>query len=74
MARTPALHALTTFRIGGTPVHYYRPRTLEDLRAALDDCRRRRLPWRPLGGGSNVLVDEGPLPFAVIHVLRPGIA
>ena len=72
MDRTPALRALTTFRMGGTPVRYYHPHTHEELRAALGECRRCALAWRPLGGGSNLLVDEGALPFAVIHVRRPG--
>jgi UDP-N-acetylenolpyruvoylglucosamine reductase len=74
MARTPALRALTTFRMGGTPVRYWRPRTQEELRAALDECRQQGEPWRPLGGGSNLLVDEGALPFAVIHIRHPGFA
>lgn len=74
MTQPPPLRSLTTFCMGGTPVRYFRPRTLGELRAALRECRRSGLAWRTLGGGSNLLVDEGPLPFAVIHVHRPGFA
>jgi UDP-N-acetylmuramate dehydrogenase len=74
MERTPKLRTLTTLRMGGVPVCYFHPRTHRQLRAALEECRLRGLPWRTLGGGSNLLVDEGTLPFAVIHVRRPGFA
>jgi UDP-N-acetylmuramate dehydrogenase len=63
---------LTTFGMGGTPVRYYRPGAVPELRAALADCRRLKLPWRVLGGGSNLLVAEGQLPFCVIHIQSPG--
>jgi UDP-N-acetylmuramate dehydrogenase len=66
------LHELTTFRIGGVPVAYFRPSDEGELVQVLADCRTRGLPWRVLGGGSNLLVDEGALPFAVIHICSPG--
>jgi len=70
--RTVELRALTTLRIGGRPVLYERPRDYPSLSSALSRCRRRSLPFRVLGGGSNVLADDGELPFAVIHVCSPG--
>ncbi|KPK65140.1 MAG: hypothetical protein AMK73_03790 [Planctomycetes bacterium SM23_32] len=66
------LGELTTLRIGGTPVRYLHPRSVAELRSALAECRRDRLAWRVLGGGSNLLVEEGLLPYAVIHVCAPG--
>jgi len=66
------LRRFTTMRTGGTPARYYRPGDTEQLRAALDECRRLDLPRRVLGGGSNLLVDDGPLPHAVIHIHAPG--
>jgi UDP-N-acetylmuramate dehydrogenase len=63
---------LTSFRMGGTPRGYYRPRDTAELRAALDECRRAGLSWRVLGGGTNLLVEEGDLPYAVIHIRSPG--
>lgn len=70
-AQNIELRQLTTFRIGGTPSFYSRPRSYDELAEALGECRRRNLPFRVLGGGSNLLVDEGRLPFAVIHVCSP---
>jgi len=46
----------------------------QELREALQTCRREGLPWQVLGGGSNLLVEDGPLPFAVIHVCAPGLS
>jgi len=70
--KTVQLRQLTTFHIGGTPVRYFHPRTLAEVVAALQECRQMNLPWRVLGGGSNLLVDEGQLPYAVIHIHEPG--
>jgi UDP-N-acetylmuramate dehydrogenase len=65
----------TTFAIGGRAAMFARPRTLEELERALADVRREGLPLRILGGGSNLLVDDGDLQFAVITMrslnLRP---
>lgn len=72
MAETVQLRHLTTFGLGGTPMRYFRPATGQELRAALEQCRRQGLPWRVLGGGSNLLVDGGPLPYAAIHIHAPG--
>ena len=71
MSDNPQLRRLTTLRIGGTPARYFRPATEAELAHALAQCRGR-MPWRVLGGGSNVLADDGDLPFAVIHVHAPG--
>jgi UDP-N-acetylmuramate dehydrogenase len=65
------LSGLTTFAMGGAPARYFHPRNVSELRDALQSCRRLRLPWRVLGGGSNLLVADGPLPFGVIHVQAP---
>jgi len=67
-----SLERLTTFRIGGQPRFYVRPRDYEELEAALLVCRSRGVTYRVLGGGSNLLVNDGALPFAVIHVCSPG--
>jgi len=66
------LRHLTTLRLGGTPVRYFRPLTERELRDALEQCARADLAWRVLGGGSNLLVDDGDLPYAVIHMRTPG--
>jgi UDP-N-acetylmuramate dehydrogenase len=66
------LNRLTTFRIGGCPVLYGAPYDYVELGEMLSDCRERSLPGRIMGGGSNLLVDDGELPFAVIHICAPG--
>lgn len=65
---------LTSLRVGGTPLCYFHPRDKAELLDALAECRRTGLPWRVLGGGTNLLVDEGVLPYAVIHVAAPGFS
>ncbi|MCD6416098.1 MAG: UDP-N-acetylmuramate dehydrogenase [Planctomycetes bacterium] len=68
------LSNLTTFGLGGAPLRYFRPKGPLELREALRQCRRLCMPWRALGGGSNVLVEDGRLPFAVIHMEEPSFA
>lgn len=72
MAPNVQMRELTTLGVGGAPARYFHPRAEAELARALARCVRRGLPWRVLGGGSNLLVDDGPLPFAVIHVHAPG--
>ena len=65
------LRRWTTLRTGGTPLRYFRPADADGLRRALAECRRDGVQWRVLGGGSNLLVEEGQLSFAVIHIHAP---
>ena len=67
-----SLTALTSFRLGGRPLHYAQPTGEEDLTEAIEFCRSRDLPFCVLGGGSNLLAEDGELPFAVIHICSPG--
>lgn len=63
---------LTTFGIGGRPVFYSRPPGYGELAPALGRCRSMGLALRVLGGGSNLLADDGELHFGVIHICEPG--
>lgn len=65
------LARFTTLRVGGRPLWYVRPADYGELAAALEVCSRQGVRFRVLGGGSNVLVDDGELPFVVIHVCSP---
>lgn len=48
------------FRLGGPAAYFASPRNPDELIALLKRCRDQGLPFRILGGGSNVLVrDEG---------------
>jgi UDP-N-acetylmuramate dehydrogenase len=72
MATATTLQTLTTFRIGGTPRRYFEPRNVRELREAMAACVQSGTPWQVMGGGSNLLVEDGPLPFAVIRIHAPG--
>ncbi len=71
--REVLLRQLTSLGVGGRPILYARPQTCTELAAALSHCLERGLAFRIMGAGSNLLVDEGPLPFAVIHICSPGL-
>ena len=73
-AKTLTLDKLTTFRLGGTPRSYVRPSTCGELCGALQRFNRTGTPWHVLGGGSNLLVEDGRLDFAVVHVCSPGFS
>jgi len=63
---------LTTLGTGGRPARYCRPGGEAELRRVLGECRRARMPWRALGGGSNLLVGDAPLPCAAVHIHKSG--
>jgi len=69
--RAVQLRRLTTLGLGGAPQRYYQPASVLELRRCILECEREGRPWRVLGGGSNLLVDDGELPYAVIHVAAP---
>jgi len=71
---TIEMRQLTSLRVGGTPLRYYHPQDKAQLRQALAECRRQGLSWRVLGGGTNLLVEEGVLPYAVIHIGPPAFS
>ncbi|HID08574.1 MAG TPA: UDP-N-acetylmuramate dehydrogenase, partial [Armatimonadetes bacterium] len=50
---------LTSFRIGGEAELIFRPRDEEALLEALEILQQEGVPWRPLGGGTNLLVADG---------------
>ena len=66
------LDELTTYGLGGRPARYLRPTAYGELLRGLRQLRRADTPWRVLGGGSNVLAEDGRLSFAVIHICSPG--
>ncbi len=54
------LSNLTTLRVGGSARFVYRVESEEDLRDCATFIRTQELPWRVIGGGSNLLIpDEG---------------
>ncbi len=65
-----ALAPLTTWRIGGPAELYIEPATVESLAWTLDALRRIGMPYRILGGGSNLLVGDGGVKGAVVALSR----
>lgn len=64
------LAARTTMRVGGTAEWLLEPATPEELREALNAAREQGFPVRVLGGGANLIVDDGELPGVVITTSR----
>lgn len=67
ISRNIPLKELTSFNIGGSADLYIRPRTAEELKAALRFVHTERIPTVILGGGSNVLIADEGVRGAVIH-------
>lgn len=60
----------TTFRIGGPADYVLQPASAEEVRKAVDVCRRHRIPWFIMGNGSNLLVSDQGYRGAVIQLYR----
>lgn len=65
-AAATRLGLLTSLGVGGTPDFLFCPRTPEEVAATVAACRARGVPLRVLGGGFNLLVDDGRLEGAVL--------
>lgn len=58
--------ALTTFGMGGEVPLLLEPRNRDELVAAIRALRDEGIPFRILGGGANVLIDDRGLDAAVV--------
>ena len=58
----------THLKIGGPVDFFVQPRDGEELRAVLRFCKTNRVPVRMLGGGYNLLVQDDPIPGAVMRL------
>jgi UDP-N-acetylmuramate dehydrogenase len=65
------LAPLIWFRLGGSVAYFARPRTLDELVGLLKRCRQEEIPFKILGGGSNILVRDEGLNALVIHLESP---
>jgi UDP-N-acetylmuramate dehydrogenase len=64
------LAPLTTWRIGGPAELYLEPSHAEELAETLAFLRKSGIPWRILGGGSNLLVADKGVRGAVVSLGR----
>ncbi len=60
----------TTWRIGGPADLFVQPQDRDDLLVALRVLQQAQLPWQVIGNGSNLLVGDGGIRGAVIHMGR----
>jgi UDP-N-acetylmuramate--alanine ligase len=60
----------TTLRVGGPAQFWIEPETRGGLANVLEFCAVRRLPVMFIGRGSNLLVRDGGISGAVIHLTR----
>ena len=66
--RNQPLAPFTHLKIGGPAEFLVQPRTLDELNAVLTACQRDKIPVRMLGGGFNLLIQDDPIPGAVIRL------
>src|SRR4029077_13365142 len=65
-----SLAGLTSLGVGGT-TDLLRIQKHESLPAALNLLDANQLPHKFLGGGSNLLVGDGELPWVILQLVRP---
>lgn len=65
-----ALSSLTSLGIGGT-TNLLRITRHESIPALLDLLDRHNIPYKFIGGGSNLLVGDGELPWVVLQLAKP---
>jgi UDP-N-acetylmuramate dehydrogenase len=70
IARERPLAPLTTWRIGGPAEFYFEPETADDVAETIEVLRRSGMPYRILGGGSNLLIADRGVRGAVISLNR----
>jgi UDP-N-acetylmuramate dehydrogenase len=66
--RNQPLAPFTHLKIGGPAEFLLQPRNLDELNVVLAACRRDKVPVRMLGGGFNLLIQDDPIPGAVIRL------
>ena len=66
--RNQPLAPFTHLKIGGPAEFVVQPRTVDELNAVLTACQRDGVPVRMLGGGFNLLIQDDPIPGAVVRL------
>ena len=67
------LSTLTTLRVGGDARFVIECASVSDVREAISFARSSELPWRVLGGGSNVLASDSGYEGVILLITIPGI-
>lgn len=58
----------TTFRVGGEVEYFLMPSSVEEIQAVINLLRECAIPFLAVGNGSNLLVGDGGLEGAVLHL------
>lgn len=66
--RNAPLAPFTHLKIGGPAEFLVQPQTVDELNAVLKTCQQSGVKVRMLGGGYNLLVQDDPVPGAVIRL------
>jgi len=66
--RNISLAKYTTFRIGGQAKYFFIAKTKKDLILAIQEAKRKKLPFFILGNGSNVLISDKGFDGLVIKI------
>jgi len=62
------LAPLTTFQIGGSADYFFEAKNVEELKSALKEAAKKKLPFFILAGGSNILVSDKGFEGVVIKL------
>jgi UDP-N-acetylmuramate dehydrogenase len=62
---------MTGLGVGGPAEWLAHPRNADELQRMLVRCNERRIPWRILGGGANILAPDEGVPGVVIVLDAP---
>lgn len=73
LTNTP-LAAFTTLGVGGTPRAIVQADTIAAAQQVLDALDGREIPALVLGGGSNLVIDDGDLDVVVVQLPGAGVA
>lgn len=65
-----SLAKFSNYKIGGPARFFFEPKNEKEVRWAIEEAKKRRLPIFILGGGTNLLIDDGGFQGLV---LRPHI-
>src|SRR5437763_13166448 len=59
---------LTSLRVGGAIDWVLSPETETQAAALVNEFDRKKIAWRPLGSGSNVLADDGEHHYVILSL------
>lgn len=62
------LKKYTTIKTGGRSKYFFKPYFLKDLTSILDFCKENNIPYKIIGGGSNLVFSDGYFDGAVISL------